>query len=54
MKREVSPFGQDKRKPNRDKKRNFFDDDGYTPNKKEILNQYKRKQKHRNIQNWDE
>jgi hypothetical protein len=53
MKREVAPMGK-KKKPNREKSRSFFDDDGYVHNKKSALNQYKRKPKYRNHQDWDE
>lgn len=56
MKRETEPNSRNKHrsKQSREKNKNFFDDDGYVPNKKDSLNQYKRKQKHRNSQDWDE
>lgn len=53
MKRDLEPFDRSKRKPIRNKNKNFFDD-GYAPSKKAAQNQYKRKQKHRNHQDWDE
>jgi len=53
MKRELEPVGR-KKKPQRGQHRGYFDDEGFNPSKKDSLNQYKRKQKHRNNQNWDE
>lgn len=53
MKREVESFGR-KKKPQKNKGRGYFDDEGYNPSKKDLLNQYKRKQKHRNNQDWGE
>jgi hypothetical protein len=51
--RQDQEFSQRKRKPTKDKSRRYFDDDGYTPSKKALQSQYKRKQKHKNFQNWD-
>lgn len=53
MKREVESFGR-KKKPQKGKSRGYFDDDGYSPSKKDLLNQYKRRQKHKNNQDWGE
>lgn len=51
MKREQDTFR--KKGKQKDRKRSFFDDDGYNPNKKALQQQYKRKEKHRNNTNWD-
>lgn len=53
MKRELEPMGR-KKKPQKGKNRGYFDDEGFAPSKKDLLNQYKRKQKHKNHQEWDE
>lgn len=52
MKRELEPFGRKKKTTNKNKNRDFFEDE-YSPSKKTIQNQYRRKQKHRNLQDWD-
>lgn len=51
MKKEYLDIGRKKKSDNKPKNRDFFEDE-YSPSKKELLNQYKRKQKHRNNKNW--
>lgn len=43
------------RKKNRqkDRKRNWFDDEDYVPSKKDLINQAKRKQKFRRHEDWE-
>lgn len=53
MKREVEVFGR-KKKPQKGKSRGYFDDEGYSPSKKDLLSQYKRKEKYRKPQSWDD
>jgi hypothetical protein len=52
MKREVESFGR-KKKPQKGKNRGYFEDEGFSPSKKDLLSQYKRKQKYRNSQDWE-
>lgn len=51
MKREIE-YPIRKKKNTKTKNRDFFEDE-YSPSKKTLQNQYKRKQKHRNTQDWD-
>jgi len=52
MKREQDTFDR-KKKRQKDRKRGWFDDEGFTPSKKDLQNQYKRKQKYRRLDDWD-
>jgi len=44
---------QGKRKSTKEKSRKYFDDDGFSPSKKSLQTQYKRKQKYKKMQDWD-
>jgi hypothetical protein len=51
MKREQDAFR--KKGKQKERKRSWFDDEGYSPSKKLLQQQYKRKQKYRNTEDWD-
>lgn len=42
-----------KKPKQKERKRSYFDDEGFSPSKKVLQQQYKRKQKHRNTDDWD-
>jgi len=52
MKREFESF--DRKKPRlKNRKRDWFAEEDYVPTKKELQNQYKRKQKFRKYEDWE-
>jgi hypothetical protein len=53
MKREQDTFDRSKKKRQKERKRSWFDDDGFNLSKKDLQNQYKRKQKYRKLDDWD-